>query len=186
MDGRIGGRVDGGWTGWTGGWGMQKLRRRAEFDRSVVTSTAALTRAWTRTRLARAAKRSVESASLMSESAAETQATTAVLQLPPRLCLSSCVSTESRKGTCVCACPPPPPCAYVSAVMTLPSVSRLVLMHLPSATERSSAPAGSKAGRPATLGRHRGATAAALRHSSREGSALGPRGPPRGSGRAAP
>ena len=51
----------------------------------VITSTAALTRAWTRTRLARAAKRSVESASLMSASAAETQATTVVLQLPPRL-----------------------------------------------------------------------------------------------------
>mmetsp|Transcript_16471 Transcript_16471/g.57623 ORF Transcript_16471/g.57623 Transcript_16471/m.57623 type:complete len:335 (-) Transcript_16471:80-1084(-) len=54
---------------------------------------------------------------------ADTVTTSAVRQLPPRDCLSSIVSAESRNGTNLAPAPP-----LASAWMTRPSADRLVLM----------------------------------------------------------
>ena len=93
-----------------------------------------------RTNFARAANLSVERVSVTSASAGETQTMRHVLQLPPRLCCSSRVSTESRNGTKRRVAPRCFSFDSVSAAITLPSASRDVLIFCASASAAPLAP----------------------------------------------
>jgi hypothetical protein len=82
---------------------------------------------------ARLPKRSVESVSASLKEEGEQLMMRVVRELPPRLSCSSRVSFESRYGTCVLF-------PSVSALITLPSVERLLLIIFASSSACPSAP----------------------------------------------